>query len=531
MALLIAAGCASGCQERSDHAVLTVDAAAALADRPVHLTISGLASGDTVTVSADAVDGRWTPWHSQANFRADRRGAVDLDHARPISGAYSGVDGMGLFWSMNAAAGDPDRPSFDPPRPEGQPSYPVRISVTAHGRRLAERTLTRQWIGSGVTRQNLTVDHDGIVAELFLPPAGTARHPAVLIFGGSEGGNVGVYEAALLASHGYPALSLAYFAEPGLPTTLQNIPLSYFTRAAHTLAGEPGVDPSHLVVQGASRGSEVALLLGQYEPDLVHGVILYAPSNVVNAGIPSGTAWTRNGRPVDQGLIPVDHVNGPILAIAGVQDVLWPSAPSSRQLMTELDLDHDRFPHAALIYPGAGHAVGAFPTFRGPSRPPTPPPACRSTSAAAAPPTPPRRNRAGRKSSPFWPTSPTEGFSVRANIGGLFLFRRDRSSRSGPACPLPAMVVGDRSWPALLPDAIRSMTFAEGSELPNWQMGPSYSEQPSSSEGRKSWRCEEAFYRAFFERFPRWPPDCSSRVRSSVWGPRRRPRPAGRPCT
>jgi dienelactone hydrolase len=33
----------------------------------------------------------------------------------------------------------------------------------------------------------------------------------------------------------------------------------------------------------------------------------------------------------------------------------------ARQIMTELDHDHDRFPHQALVYQGAGHGVGTFP--------------------------------------------------------------------------------------------------------------------------------------------------------------------------
>jgi hypothetical protein len=33
------------------------------------------------------------------------------------------------------------------------------------------------------------------------------------------------HDAALLASHGYPALTLGHFAAPGLPATLRDIPL------------------------------------------------------------------------------------------------------------------------------------------------------------------------------------------------------------------------------------------------------------------------------------------------------------------
>jgi dienelactone hydrolase len=74
-----------------------------------------------------------------------------------------------------------------------------------------------------------------------------------------------------------------------------------------------------------------------------------------------GNAWTWHGSPLPQGVIPLDHVDGPVLAIAGAQDQLWYSQTWARQIMTELDRDHDRFPHQALTYQGSGHGVGTFP--------------------------------------------------------------------------------------------------------------------------------------------------------------------------
>lgn len=367
-ALLIAvAGLSAACRGApagGDHVAIGVDAPVALADRAVHVRLSGLAAGDEVTVTATAADYRQRRWRGWANFRADDRGRVDLDRARPISGTYSGVDGMGLFWSMHPPSGDAAHDTFLPPYPDSrQPAYQVRLSVTAPGRRPAQRTLTRQWLAAGVTRRTFTVRADKISGELFLPPRGTPRHPGVLVFGGSEGGTGGLYDAALLASHGYPALTLAYFRAPGLPPALRDIPLEYFARAARVLAAQPGVDPAHVVVRGYSRGTEAALLLGQYYPGLIHGVIVYAPGAEVSRAFPDGAgdAWTRGGRPIGLGTIPLDHINGPLLAIAGTDDELWPAEPSSTEIMAELDRAHDRFPHEALIYPGAGHGVGTFP--------------------------------------------------------------------------------------------------------------------------------------------------------------------------
>ena len=273
-ALLVAAivgagGCDSGARRPL---AIDVDAPAALTDQPVHMTISGLAPRETVTVSATASDRHHEQWRSRGTFRADAHGALALDHARPISGTYASVDGMGLFWSMIPASGDPERSSFVPAgSPANLPPYAVRVTATARGHRPAARTLTRRLAGTGVVHRSFTVASDKISGEFFRPADRAARRPAVLLFGGSEGGDVGVSEAALLASHGFPALSIAYFRAPGLPPTLRDVPLEYFARAARLLAAQPGVNPAEVAVQGYSRGSEAALLLGQHYPGLIHG--------------------------------------------------------------------------------------------------------------------------------------------------------------------------------------------------------------------------------------------------------------------
>ena len=349
----------------STHATIAVNTPVALADRAVHITIDDLTPGETVTVTATAPDFAGDRWQSHATFRADSHGSVDLSQAAPLSGTYSGVDGMGLFWSMNAPPHDPDPQFFQPAigslLTDGTlPPLTVDIAVTAQGTRLATRTLTREWLATGVTGKPVTLTADGVSGQLFLPPMGTPRHPGVLIFGGSEGGDSQVHAAALLASHGYPALSVAYFHAPGLPGNLQNIPLEYFAKAARLLAAQPGVDAAHLVVCGYSRGTEAALLLGADYPSLVHGVIVYSPTDIVYRGLPDGYAWTYQGKPLQpRVLIPVTSIRGPVLAIAGGDDMLWPSVASTQTMMTELT--GDRYSHQGLIYPAAGHLVGTFP--------------------------------------------------------------------------------------------------------------------------------------------------------------------------
>ncbi|MFF5013611.1 acyl-CoA thioester hydrolase/BAAT C-terminal domain-containing protein [Streptomyces sp. NPDC001165] len=68
-----------------------------------------------------------------------------------------------------------------------------------------------------------------------------------------------------------------------------------------------------------------------------------------------------SGDPIPQGSIPLDHLSGPLLAIAGADDALWPSPTYVKTITGNLHAIHDRHPYRALVYPGAGHGVGTFP--------------------------------------------------------------------------------------------------------------------------------------------------------------------------
>ena len=358
----------AACSPRPSSATIEVDKPVALADAPVHLRVSGLGSGDEVTISAQARDAGGKVWRSQAQFTADGGGVVDLDRAQPRSGTYQGVDGMGLFWSMNPPDGDPDQAvSSDPDQaiyfPAEGPSFTVDLTVAVGDRQLATRSLTRQWLGDGVKVRTLRTDTDQVAGVLALPPAGSPPREAVLAIGGSGGGVGMAADAALLASHGYPALALAYFHYPGRPNQLQDIPLEYFATAARRLATESGVRRGRVATLGYSRGTEPAMLVGAYFPELINGVVVYAPTSRDYAGFPNGgAAWTRARRPIAAGsAIPVERLDGPILLLAGADDKVWPSAHYVEEVTDRLDAHHFGHPHQALVYPQAGHAVGTFP--------------------------------------------------------------------------------------------------------------------------------------------------------------------------
>jgi dienelactone hydrolase len=101
----------------------------------------------------------------------------------------------------------------------------VTVKVFQDTTVVADKRITFLKRAPGVS---MTDFRDGVVVGTFYTPYGKRVLPAVIVLGGSEGGTMRD-RAALLASHGYAALALAYFGAPGLPQELDRIPVETVT--------------------------------------------------------------------------------------------------------------------------------------------------------------------------------------------------------------------------------------------------------------------------------------------------------------
>jgi dienelactone hydrolase len=241
----------------------------------------------------------------------------------------------------------------------GDGSNVVALSVAADGHELARASLSRRIAPAALHVRRLTVHRDGMFGVLLTPRSARPR-PAVLLFGGSEGGDSMVDAAGLLAAHGYATLALAYFKDPGLPSRLENIPLEYFARALRLLRRQPGVDPTRVVTMGASRGGEASLLVGATFPTLVHGAIALVPNVSISSSPdePTIPAWTYRGKPLTPAPIALGDIDGPILAVGAGLDNVWDSATYVREIQQRRTDARTRFHDTSLIYGQAGHDVG-----------------------------------------------------------------------------------------------------------------------------------------------------------------------------
>ncbi len=361
-----------------------------LADEVVQVRLVALEPGSHVTLRARLKDELGGSWESVSHFTADADGKVDLSTQAPDSGSYEGVEPMGFLWSMT--------PTSDGPLASRKSTVlPDTIDLTAEkdGRPVAETHLTRLVASPGVTRTE--VRDDGLHGTFFTP-TGDGPHPAIMLLSGS-GGGLSEAQAALYASHGYAALALAYFRAGDLPETLVRIPLEYFERAIAWLEARDDVDAERLAVGGTSRGGELCLLLASRYPQF-KAVVARVPSAIVYGGIGGDDghtqpAWTYRGEAIPflnsrparlpeyetkdgkgfaltpiflrtledkeqarRATIRVERINGPVLAISGKDDAMWPSSVYSDMVMERLaeHMHPHAFEHLALE--GTGHSVG-----------------------------------------------------------------------------------------------------------------------------------------------------------------------------
>ncbi len=370
----------------------------AMAHEPFRVfRVTGLAPGQVVGLRAATQDAEARPWVASALFRADEQGVVDLTRQAPLQGTYTGVDPMGLLWSMRPVLSS-RAPVFEPPTP----AYTVTLTVEVAGRALARTQVTRRLRHPGVTCREV---REGSLVGAVCRPPGEGPFPAVLLLSGSEGG-YHPERAAWWASHGVVAFSLAYFGVEPLPQALSEIPVEHFLAGVAWLREQPDVDPARVYVFGASRGSEAALLTGLYAEPPLAGVIAMVPSHVLWAGLDfsrgrPGPAWTYRGealpyaswgwsweflrmmlgqpvrlRPVfeaalargvpEEAFIPVERLRSPLLLISATDDQMWPSTEMAQALVRRMEAHGkgDRVAHVVLE--GAGHAVryGYMPPVR-----------------------------------------------------------------------------------------------------------------------------------------------------------------------
>ncbi|QTD42050.1 acyl-CoA thioesterase/BAAT N-terminal domain-containing protein [Sporosarcina sp. Te-1] len=191
-----------------------------LIDTKVEIRITDLLPNEIVTLKAEMRDNLGVDWESCAEFTSDNEGKINLATAQPLSGTYDMPDITGLFWSMS-----PIRNAQPKNRTPLKP-LETKIFLMRMKGGVTSTSIIREVVSPEVYRLPISVK--GLVGTFFFHPK-SGPLPTVIVLGGSEGG-LRESNAALLASHGFNTLALAYFGTENQPKKLVCIPLDYMEK-------------------------------------------------------------------------------------------------------------------------------------------------------------------------------------------------------------------------------------------------------------------------------------------------------------
>lgn len=336
-------------------------------------------------------------FESNATFEANEEGIINLERDAPISGSYSYVDGMGLFYNLEVRSTELNQ------NEQYSKLAPQKIYVSLelkNGHILDKKEITRFWKAPEIIQTDIR--DQGLVGTFFSAQDKKPR-PGIIVLGGSEGG---IYEfpAALLASHGFNVLALGYWGVEHLPKRLVEIPLEYIHSAVKWMGMCKEVSEGWLGIHGTSKGGELALLSASHFHDIKAVVSLHGSSISMSGIVPWTTdeylppSWIFEGKAVpyatstnsvevsmecqrllrlgenplqkwysfllsdpmitEKAIIPLEKIKGSILMISGDSDAIYNSVAINELGINRLKEKNFPFSYEHLVYKGAGHEAG-----------------------------------------------------------------------------------------------------------------------------------------------------------------------------
>ncbi|XP_059201170.1 acyl-coenzyme A thioesterase 5-like isoform X2 [Centropristis striata] len=344
-------------------------------DEPVQVKVSGLRSRQVVTMRVRSTDEKGELFSSSATYKADGSGEIDLERDPSLSGSYTGVEPMGLLWSMK-----PDTVHKRFHKTKSLNPHVVKFSVheeEGDGRMLAEATNERLLIADGVTRR--PVKEGNIRGVLFTPP-GKGPFPAMLDLY-TLGGGLSEKRASLLASRGFVTLTVALYGHDDMPRNISEIHLDYFEEAIEFLKKQDKVGSKGVGIISLSKSGDLALSIASYLQDVeatvwINGCcantvfpLLYKKRQI----LPGLTCDLSKVIPTESGafigkysmpnllaeenkatLIPTEQATGRFLFVASEDDQNWDSKAYMDILVERLQR-HGKDNFEIMSYPKTGH--------------------------------------------------------------------------------------------------------------------------------------------------------------------------------
>ncbi|KAJ0061047.1 hypothetical protein NL108_004755 [Boleophthalmus pectinirostris] len=343
-----------------------------LFDKTVQIRVEGLSPHKPLMLRSKVVDDRGIVFKATAQYRADKLGCVDVSQAASLGGSYTGVEPMGLFWSML-----PETPHSKLVMKTALNPMQVEISALDEGNGgevLASEINYREFMAEGVKRIPLTEGR--LRGTLFVPP-GPGPFPAIVDLY-TLGGRLSEPRASLLASKGFVTMALAYQDYQDLPKNPKYVELEYFEEAVKYLLSLPEVKGPGVGIISISNGGFIALAMASFLDNIaatvwINGCIsaIVIPLRYKDVHLPALRLIWENLKVLESGLldisrgladpqehkeslIPIERATSQFLFAASGDDYNWASVPFAKQAEATLK-KHNKNTCSVVVYPKAGH--------------------------------------------------------------------------------------------------------------------------------------------------------------------------------
>ncbi|XP_035013170.1 peroxisomal succinyl-coenzyme A thioesterase [Hippoglossus stenolepis] len=322
-------------------------------------------------------------WEAFGHYTADATGTVNVSEDLSLGGTYSGVEPMGLLWSLIPVPGS--KPGLRMRKLNVQTPMEVTISVyQGHQTEgfvdlvsLASVLVERWHMAPGIRR--IPITEGGLTATLFLPP-GPGPFPGILdLWGG--GGKLVEYRSALLACHGFASLALDYLTNKVTIETGNFVDNKYFETAYNVLQQHPQVLGSRIAMVGLSLGCAITFKMAVYSDVFkLRCAVCISGSHVQPVGgsleqimdFFKENAWktrvTEENQTILRDLllpIPADtsfkadvgRLQCPLLLVVGEDDQNWPAYESAMDIQEMMEGAGNSHLLTVLSYPNTGHLI------------------------------------------------------------------------------------------------------------------------------------------------------------------------------
>uniref|UniRef100_A0A3P9QDK0 Acyl-coenzyme A thioesterase 1-like n=1 Tax=Poecilia reticulata TaxID=8081 RepID=A0A3P9QDK0_POERE len=342
--------------------ILSVRPSRALVDEAFEVLVENLAPVSPFTLRSLHHSEDGDDWEAYGHYFSDHSGRVSVSEDLSFGGTYSGMEPMGLIWSMRPVPGSRTGLRLR----KKDVTTPMLITVSLYnghedfrGNSPLVSMVTERWyMGPGI--QRIEISDEELRGGLFVPP-GPGPFPGILDLWGGGGGLL-EYRSALLASRGYVCLALEYFKTGQMKSTDMSFEYFEVCGLIHQKTKKPLIflfiskEPDYENIQPAA----CVCVQKAYRVLKDHPQVIPDRFNKIRVDENNHQIWRDVGLALlkePSMKVDVAKINCPLMLVNGCDDQNWCSVETADDISKTMDAAGKGHLLTRLDYPDTGHLI------------------------------------------------------------------------------------------------------------------------------------------------------------------------------